>query len=58
MFPPMRTVYCIKFKTSSKIKKRKAKLILLSLDTSGYGRIVDTLGPIPQITRMLQIEYG
>jgi len=33
-------------------------LILLSLDTSGYGRIVDTLGPIPQITRMLQIEYG
>ena len=24
---------------------------MLSLDTSGYGRIVDTLGPIPQITR-------
>jgi hypothetical protein len=24
---------------------------MLSLDASGYGRIVDTLGPIPQITR-------
>ena len=32
-------------------KKRESVFKSLSLDTSGYGRIVDTSGPIPQITR-------